>query len=305
MRPGEASHTAQFMTLFRALESGRPENRRLFNDPFAGRYLPPGLKMVAFLSGLRVIHWLACGYIDRRWPGARTSGVARTRFIDEAVADAMRGGAGQLVLLGAGYDSRPYRLPGASQLRIFEVDHPSTSEDKARRTRAALGGISDDVHFVRIDFDRENLERALQEAGYQRGVPTVFVWEGVSNYLSADAVDVTLSFCGMAAGGSVLVFTYVDQAVLSHPEMFYGSRRIMKLLNSVDERWTYGMDPRAVKGHLQRYGLEVEEDLSATEYRFRYYGEESGRMRGYEFYRVATARVVTATQGRRSDRGGQ
>ena len=293
MRSTEASHTAQFMALFWALESQRPPGSRLCYDPLAKRYLSGALRVVVAVSRLRLVSRLVCAVIDHRWPGARTSGVARTRWIDEAVERALQSGAGQLVLLGAGFDARGYRLPEAKGVVLFEVDHPATSIQKEKLSRAALGHIPENVVFVQIDFNHETLKDALERAGYRSTVQTVFVWEGVSNYLTEEAVESTLSFCGSAAPNSWLIFTYIDKKVLEQPALFYGTQRIMKLLRGVGEGWTYGMDPQQVGSYLMRHGLVLEKDVGAHEYRRQYYGQRSEGMRGYEFYRVATAAVRT------------
>src|SRR5262245_17489885 len=99
------------MALFRALESSRPERRRLFVDPHASSFLAWPLTTVPRLAAVpglgRLVPWI----IDWRVPGARSSAVARTRFIDDAITTAFGRGAEQLVTLGAGFDSRAYRLP--------------------------------------------------------------------------------------------------------------------------------------------------------------------------------------------------
>ena len=93
MQAGRASRTAEFMGLFRALESvRRPAAARLFDDPFAAPLLRGPLRAVATTARLPLIREGVCRFIDRRWPGARTSAVARTRLIDEAVAAALRDG---------------------------------------------------------------------------------------------------------------------------------------------------------------------------------------------------------------------
>ena len=112
MREGEASRTAGYMALFRALEHVRPASARRISDPFARAFVDSRLRAVVTLGALPGVGELVRGYIDRRWPGARTSAVARTRFIDERSEAAITSGIEQIVLLGAGFDSRPYRLHG-------------------------------------------------------------------------------------------------------------------------------------------------------------------------------------------------
>ena len=94
--------------------------------------------------------------------------------------------------------------------------------------------------------------------------------------------DIGLLWEGSSRFGAYL--HYIDQEVLFHLESFYGTKRIMKLLTGVGERWTYGMEPGQVESHLERYGLQLQKDLAASDYRRLYYGEESAEMRGYEFY---------------------
>ena len=135
MRAGRPSRTAEYMALFRALEHARPSAGRCFADPFARAFLGPRLRWLLTLSALPGLVDLVCRAIDRRWPGARTSAVARTRLIDDRVGAAVAKGVQQMVLLGSGFDSRPYRLPECGRLAVFEVDHPSTLARKRQLVR--------------------------------------------------------------------------------------------------------------------------------------------------------------------------
>jgi O-methyltransferase involved in polyketide biosynthesis len=83
MRPNQASQTAEYMALFRALESAQPPSHRLFDDPYARNFLRPSLRFTADLARIPFVGDLIPWIIDRRWPGARTSGVARTKLIDD------------------------------------------------------------------------------------------------------------------------------------------------------------------------------------------------------------------------------
>ena len=200
MHPGKPSRTAEYMALFRALEDARPADERLFIDPYARAFVGPRLRWLVTLSALPGVVDLVCRVIDRRWPGARTSAVARTRLIDERVGAAIAEGVQQIVLLGGGFDSRPYRLPGCLRLTLFEVDHPSTQAKKRHVVRDVVGDVSSRVRFVPTDFNRDAVETTMAAAGYDPSRPTLFVWEGVTNYLTDSAVDHTLRWC--ARGGA-------------------------------------------------------------------------------------------------------
>jgi methyltransferase (TIGR00027 family) len=232
MQRREASRTAEYMALFRALEFAQPAERRLFEDRFARAFLRPRLRFVVGLARLPLMGRSVPALIDHRWPGARTSGVARTRFIDEVVEATLGVGTEQVVLLGAGFDARAYRIAAMAKATVFEVDHPATSTAKRRLVGAALGAVPRHVHFVTLDFNTEPLPNTMSAAGFDPTRRTLFVWEGVTNYLVEEAVEVTLRWCASAAGGSAVVFTYVDRHVLDAPEAFAGTPSSLRRLGN-------------------------------------------------------------------------
>ena len=291
MKEGHASRTAEYMALFRALESSRPAGQRLFEDRLARHFLSPPLALVARVSAVPVLRGLIPWFIDHRWPGARSSAVARTRFIDDAVITCLEDRIEQVVILGAGFDSRAYRLQALENVPVFEVDHPDTLRTKRGTLVRALTSLPERVRFVPTDFNQRQLAQAMAVAGYRNSVPSLFLWEGVTNYLTEAAVDATLRWCSRAAPGSRLVFTYVHSAVLDDPRSFIGTEKLLATLEASGENWTFGIDPSAVSDFLARRGLMLERDLGAEDYRRLYFKEAARRMRGYEFYRIAVARV--------------
>lgn len=294
MKAGQASRTAEYMALFRALESLRPARRRLFEDPLARRCLRPSLAMVERAAVLPGIGRLLTWFIDQRWPGVRTSAVARTRFIDDVVVDSMAESFGQVVILGAGFDARAYRLRALRDVAVFEVDHPDTFRLKKAVLGRALASIPGNVRFVPTDFNQRQLEQAMVEAGFQGAVRTLFIWEGVTNYLPEAAVDATLRWCAKAAPGSRLVFTYIHRAVLDDPRSFVGTEKLLATLAAAGEVWKFGIDPAKTAEFVAERGLTLEQDVGATEYRRRYYEDAALKMQGYEFYRIALVRVPTS-----------
>ena len=131
MQRREASEPqAEFIALFRALESARPAAHRLFDDRFAGRSF--GLGFASSSVSPDFLSWSVAfpALVDHRWPGARTSGVARTRFIDEVVAATSGLGRSQSRHTGAGFDARAYRIAAMAKAAVFEVDQPATAAAK-------------------------------------------------------------------------------------------------------------------------------------------------------------------------------
>lgn len=291
MRQGYASRTAEQNALFRALESSRSENERICDDPLARHFLTWPVTLVMRLAAVPGGARLISSLIDRRWPGVRTSVVARTRLIDDAFLAALPKGIEQVVLLGAGFDSRAYRLPGLRGIDVVEVDHPDTQAAKQRVLKRVYGVLPGHVRFVAVDFTRDVLRSEMTAAGYRESARTFILWEGVTNYLTEAAVDSTLRWCSRASAGSLVLFTYVHRDILTSPSSFVGTKNLFASLERAGERLTFGMEPSNVPQYLDERGLSLEFDVGASEYRARYFGAAARRMRGHEFYRVALARV--------------
>lgn len=247
------------MALFRALESARPAGRRLFEDRAAVLFLRPTLRIVALVARFPPTHGLIVDFIDHRWPGPRLSGVVRTRVIDDFVTGAMQAGCAQLVLLGAGYDTRATRLPAVASNTVFEVDHPVTQA----RKRAALGHLSERVRYVPLDFESDALQAALIDAGLDDVQRTCVLWEGVFSYLTTEAIDSTLAaLVGVCAPGSQILLTYVDQRSLDasspRPEAW------LTAVSDVGEPFQTGLDPSQAAAFFAERRLILLDDESTA-----------------------------------------
>ena len=179
----------------------------------------------------------------------------RTEFIDTVVREEL-GGYEQVVLLGAGFDSRPYLDPLLNfDGVIFELDREPTQRVK----RNALNKIAADtsrVRYVSVDFERESLLDCLLRHGYREEARTLFLWEGVVYYIDEQAVDSTLSFIhNHSAPGSAVVFDYFSREYLTHPPLFL--KPALVWLRSIGEGWLFGIPTSSpAKERLQSF-LEV------------------------------------------------
>jgi methyltransferase (TIGR00027 family) len=287
-----ASFTAETVALMRALETHRGAGRRLFVDPYAEPFTQGRLRFLSRWSRLPVIGSAAAWVYDRfAGPGPRPSAVARTRFIDDAVAD-RAASVDQVVLLGAGFDTRAHRLPALHDVTVFEVDHPAT---QARKTAIVAGEGLDrrGVVYVEVDFEHDDLGRELISAGFELARPTLFVWEGVTNYLTPDAIDETMAIVReLAAPGSALVFTYVHAGVLDGSVEFPEAARWVQNVQRAGEPWTFGLHPAEVSSFLDARGFALVADVSTREAdggRFEALGRRDA---GSELYHVAVAETT-------------
>jgi len=290
MKADKASQTAQYMALFRAIETYRPGSDKLFTDPFAIHFLDPYYKFVTHLTRVPGLRAVVQGIIHRRIPGAFSSAIARTRYIDDWLRQVFEAGTQQLIILGAGFDTRGARLDFLCHVPVIEIDHPNTSQRKSGMLQKAGKRYPPHIRLAQIDFNRQSLDALAAERPIDYTRPTAILWEGVTNYLDPEVIDGTFAWIGRFAAGSYVVFTYVHKKILETPSDFYGGATLLRDLDAIQERWTFGFDPAEVSPYLQRFGFELLEDLGATEYRDRYIPTRTER--GYEFYRVAIAKKM-------------
>jgi methyltransferase (TIGR00027 family) len=196
------------------------------------------------LGLLPVVRHLARRDVERRLPGALLLLQVRTRIFDDLTLTAVREGALQVVLLGAGGDSRAYRFHREfEQVRVFEVDHPETSAWKQACVRRMLGRLPAHVRYVPVNFGSESLATALAAANFDSTLRTFFLWEGVTMYLRPEAVDEVLSLVARSVEGSAIAFDFLYADAIAHPERFEGATAQATFVASRGEPFTFGMAP--------------------------------------------------------------
>jgi methyltransferase (TIGR00027 family) len=185
---------------------------------------------------------------------------------------------------------RAHRLQALADCPVFEVDQPATQAAK-RAVVERLDLRRSQLTYVPVDFEVDDLAGALRAAGFDTAVPAVFVWEGVTNYLTRAAVAATLDTVrDLVAAGSRLVLTYVDRRALIEPSPFPEARRWVRGVARVGEPWTFGLLPEEAAEFFAEHGLEVRADTSAYDAgRVWFTGR---RERGSRLYRIAVADVV-------------
>ncbi len=289
-----ASFTAETVALQRAFESKRPADSRLFDDPYADAFLRPAFRTLVAASGVTGVRRLATGLYDAfAGPGPRPSAIARTKVIDDALADAE---AAQCVLLGAGYDTRAHRLETLAAKQVFEVDHPLTQAAK-RRVIDGLDVSCEHVTYVPVDFETDDLTERLVESGFDRAKPTVFVWEGVTNYLTPEAIDGTLAVIhDLGHAGGTLIVTYVDIRALAEPSPFPEGRRWVRAVAKAGEPWTFGLHPDEVQDFFAKRGFTLRSDVSTLDAGRPWFEAQHRNEHASALYRVAVTEITALPQ---------
>lgn len=252
----------------RAVERLKPPAERVVDDPWAHLFLSSGAR-----RALSMWSGSFTGRLFRQLGAIGTSYVPlRHRFIDEHLADALDTGVAQVVLLGAGYDTRAYRFADQLDGRpVFEVDLAPISRAKA----ATIAKHNDqfpaaNVVRVEIDFESQALTDVLTDAGLKAGAPTFFIWEGVAMYLTREAVKATLDAAHqVSADGSQIaqdMWFLVDE-----PGPLGTARRAAPgAMSLIGEPITFGVHPEDYEDFLRRHGFRIVDLALASELQARY-----------------------------------
>jgi methyltransferase (TIGR00027 family) len=255
MKKTQVSTTARGIAAMRALESGKPAGERICYDPLARSFTTPGFYALVKLFA---------GYGEARAPGTQGFIVCRCRYIDDYLQECLESGARQVVILGAGLDSRAYREEALlEQVKFFEVDQPATQASKIERVRKVLGKIPANVTYVPLDFNADTLDKLLS-CGFDRSLKTLFIWEGVIYYLSAAAVDTTLAWVRTnAAPGSAIIFDYVYSSALTAERQRGEIKRMQRYSPITGEGLVFGIEKGQVQDFLAQRGFTNVVDADA------------------------------------------
>ncbi|MGO9097869.1 MAG: SAM-dependent methyltransferase [Bryobacteraceae bacterium] len=208
--------------------------------------------------------------------------IARTAWLDSEVHGAIELNLPQIVFLGAGYDSRAYRFRGLIRdTRLFEMDSAVTQRRKRSCLEQAGIPVPGQLTFAPIDFTRQSLAEVLGAAGFVEGKKTLFVWEGVTYYQPAEAIDRTLDFVRRhSAAGSVVCFDYLADA----PDMLerYGVKESLEAMRTVyrSEPVQFRIQEGAVERFLSERGFRLTEHLTTEEMERRFLTLRDGSLAG-------------------------
>jgi len=249
VRSGQASRTAVAAARYRA-EHQDLDGAFLFHDPLARVIVGDVEERAEFLSE------------DAR-RRMRLFIASRSRFAEDALADAVGSGTQQAIILGAGLDTFAYRNPHPD-LRVFEVDHPDTQRWKRHRITAAGINIPRSVTYIPIDFQRQSLRAALTAADFDSHQPAFVIWLGVTVYLPRHTIIQTIHHLGGLAPGTQVVCDYATATLQSaEAREMHDERR--RRLAAIGEPWISFFTPEEVSALLRDNGLRVEEDLTGAQ----------------------------------------
>jgi methyltransferase (TIGR00027 family) len=274
MARNPAAQTAFGPMVLAAVEQNEPAGRRLVDDDLAELFLPTSLRWLVAATRWGPARRLMIRGSEFTGPGLWVNMACRKRFIDDKLKEALDD-IDTVVILGAGLDTRAYRLTRQVRIPVFEVDLPVNIAMKAKTVRRVLGQPPLSVRLVALDFERDDLLTALAEHGYRTDYRAFFVCEGVTQYLTEGGVRRTLEGLRAAAPGSRLVFTYVHRDFIDGSNR-YGTRTLYRNTRQRHQLWQFGLQPDEVAGFIADYGWRLVEQAGPDEFVQRYV-EPTGR----------------------------
>jgi methyltransferase (TIGR00027 family) len=241
----------------------------LVHDPWAARLLPATGRFVAALTRWSPVRTALKSRTDRKIRGGWASFLCRKRYIDDQLRTAVAKGVDAVVILGAGYDTRAFRLPELAGIPVCEVDLPSNTKRKAAALHRTFGRVPPDVTLLPVDFETDDLADSLARAGFGTQRRTFYVWEAVTQYLTEPAVRRTLACLAHSAPGSGLAFTFVRKDFLTG-EHTYGAEGARRQFVVENPLWRFGLYPDGVGPLLAEYGWRELDQVGPAEYADRY-----------------------------------
>jgi methyltransferase (TIGR00027 family) len=273
----QPSQTALFTALRRTIAHKKYQDEKFGPDHLAEIFLPVHFRFFLMFKKIRE------GTKEKLaafMPGMNEYLIARTAYFDRLFLDALQEEIPQIVLLGAGYDSRAYRFAKSNLgTRIFELDAAPTQNRKMKCLKSTRIRIPEEVRFVPIDFLSQSLSVVLENAGYKSQEKTLFLWEGVSYYLDRAAVKDTLSFVSRCSNrDSLIAFDY--SISLSEEELpaFYGASKFLESMQEqhASEELLFSLKPGEVESFLADMNLDLVEHLDHDAIELKYLTDENG-----------------------------
>jgi len=270
----KSSRTADFACLLRA--ASYVDKRECYSGPDGIAYVlvPPLLKLTVRSR------WLFKLFSQPFFPsGMYEYVIARTRYFDAVFTEALEHVFDQIVIFGAGFDSRALRFSKLNKgTRVFELDAPTTQQEKLKAYQLKKLVIPENLIFVPINFNKESVADKMAKAGFVAGRKSLFLLEAVTMYLPQNAVESTFRFIEDVSGtGSLIVFDYIYVGVLRKENKYYGERGTsLKTLAKVGEEWMFALEEGEVERFLSRHGFSLTDHSGKPELEDRYFKNSKG-----------------------------
>lgn len=208
--------------------------------------------------------------------------IARTKYLDAVFTQALAEQFDQILIFGAGFDTRALRFQDKTQnTRVFELDVSATQQAKIHQYQKRHLTVPSDLVFIAIDFDKESLPVKLEEAGFRKHQRSLFILEGLLMYLQPESVHVTFQTIQDFAGRhSLVAFDYIYASVLRNEGTCYGESGAVKRVSSAAEQWHFGIEKGEIEPFLAKYNFKLANQKDSLELEKAYFSDSDGAVIG-------------------------
>lgn len=260
----KSGNTAFGAAAFRLIEQYEPEDKRLFNDPVI-YYLTNSFLRFILKSGFMRNYYIHLS--DKIIPGIIGAQICRTKFIDDKTLSVIKD-VQQILILGAGLDTRAFRIEGIEQKMIFEIDLPDVQKYKKQKLMKYLNILPSMVNYIPVDFNNMKTEAALNNTSFDYNKKTLVILEAVIQYINKDAVNEVFNFISKLPGNSYLLFTYILQDVIERKTEV--AKKLMDWSDKNHYPFLFGINQIEIGSFLKNYNLETIEDVGSEFYQEKY-----------------------------------
>ena len=271
----KSSRTAGFICMYRAASYLEKKELYQSGDYIAPRLLPG---LIKFLVRYKLINF--------KWPffpkGIYEYVIARTKYIDNIFKESIENGIEQILLFGAGFDTRAVRFAEKNmKTKIFELDTLYTQTAKINQFKKRGISIPENTILISIDFNVDSVSEKLESNGFKRNKTTLFIMEGIIQYLNKEAVDELFKLLyELAEPESKVVFDYIYASVLRKENIYYGEKDIYKKVNSVQEPWLFGIEKGGMEAFVKNYNFSLIQNLDSEDLEKMFFRDEQGQIIG-------------------------
>lgn len=264
------SKMAEGIAMQRFGESAKPEGERICYDPYAVHFISPEIIKFGMKHPKEAKEKVE--QMEKLFPGLSSSIMARVRYFDDFTKKSIVEGIEQLVVLGAGYDTRAYRIEELKDIKVFEVDHPNTQSFKIQKIGDIFGSRPDHVVYVPVDFEKDTLGQKLFDNGYDPLKKTLFIIEGLIMYIPPKAVAETLLFIVKNSGnGSQVIFDYYPESVVDGTCKLEIGMNIRNHLIQLEEPLQFGIKEEKIEDFLTEFGFSGIQNVTSEDYKRAYF----------------------------------
>lgn len=278
----QPSKTAMLAAFHRTLANLEYNNDIHGPDHLANIFLP---SFKRFIISFKFIRTIIKAKFKNLIPGMDELMIARTAFYDGLFKDALNKNFPQIVLLGAGYDTRAIRFSDLNnETQIIELDISITQDNKKRCLEKANISIPAQITLAPIDFNKKSIYNVLEKAGYDRHQKTLFIWEGVTMYLNTESVDATLEVITQFSNpDSIIAFDYLVTIPTEKINDWYGAKEILQIMEKQygDEKFIFSIDEGKIESFLEQRGLKVIDHLENNALENKFLTREDGSLIGH------------------------